>query len=61
MTLTSVPAVTAEWNCTRCGTTNRKLVPATATSARDRCGHCRAWHVIEPGARPVRWDARLDD
>ena len=29
--VTSVPATTAEWNCTRCGTTNRKLVPATTT------------------------------
>ena len=28
----SVAAVTAEWNCTRCGTTNRKLVPADTTS-----------------------------
>ena len=31
MTVMSVPAVTAEWNCTRCGTTNRKLVPADTT------------------------------
>ena len=30
----SVPAVTAEWNCTRCGTTNRKLVPADTTERR---------------------------
>ncbi|HEX2637650.1 MAG TPA: zinc ribbon domain-containing protein [Gemmatimonadales bacterium] len=61
MSVANVPAVTAEWNCTRCGTTNRKLVPAGTTRARDRCGHCRAWHVIEPDARPVRWTARLDD
>jgi hypothetical protein len=57
----SVPAVTAEWNCTRCGTTNRKLVPATTTRTADRCGHCGAAHVIEPGERPVRWNARLED
>ena len=57
----SVAAVTAEWNCTRCGTTNRKLVPADATSARDRCNHCRAWHIVTRNERPVRWDARLED
>ena len=61
MTVMSVPAVTAEWNCTRCGSTNRKLVPADTTSTRDRCNHCRAWHIIEPDERPVRWNARLDD
>ncbi len=58
--MTSVPAVTAEWNCTRCGTTNRKLVPATTTQTRDRCAHCRTWHIISVGDRPVRWDARPD-
>jgi hypothetical protein len=57
----TVLAVTAEWNCTRCGTTNRKLVPATTTSAADSCDHCHARHIVEPGARPVRWNARLDD
>ena len=46
----SVPAVTAEWNCTRCGTTNRKLVPADTTSAGDRCNHCRAWHIVTPAS-----------
>jgi DNA-directed RNA polymerase subunit RPC12/RpoP len=61
MTVMSVPAVTAEWNCTRCGSTNRKLVPADTTSTRDRCNHCRTWHIIEPDIRPVRWNARLDD
>jgi hypothetical protein len=58
--MTSVPAVTAEWNCTRCGTTNRKLVPATTSETRDRCSHCRTWHVISIGDRPVRWNARPD-
>ena len=57
----TVLAVTAEWNCTRCGTTNRKLVPATTTSAAESCDHCHARHIVEPGARPVRWNARLDD
>ena len=57
----SVPAATAEWNCTRCGSTNRKLVPADATSIRDRCNHCRARHVVAPGPTPVRWTAREDE
>jgi DNA-directed RNA polymerase subunit RPC12/RpoP len=55
-----VPAVTAEWNCTRCGTTNRKLVPLDITRAADRCTHCKARHVIEENERPVRWTATLD-
>ena len=33
----------------------------TRPSARDRCNHCRAWHIVTPGERPVRWNARLDD
>ena len=37
----TVPATTAEWICTRCGTTNRKLLAATTSTAKDRCGHCR--------------------
>lgn len=61
MSVMSVPAVTAEWNCTRCGSTNRKLVAATTTSTRDRCNHCRTWHLVAPDDRPVRWTARLDD
>jgi DNA-directed RNA polymerase subunit RPC12/RpoP len=55
----TVPATTAEWICTRCGTTNRKLLAATTSTAKDRCGHCRIAHIIEPGARPVRWESRL--
>jgi hypothetical protein len=54
----SVAARTAEWNCTRCGSTNRKLVPTSTTSTRDRCNHCLAWHIVEPADRPVRWNAR---
>lgn len=54
-----VAAVTAEWNCTRCGTTNRKLVPSDAGTVDDRCQHCEAKHRISPGERPVRWRAEL--
>ena len=53
----TVTAVTAEWNCTRCGATNRKLVPADTTSTADRCLHCKAKHIVTPGERPVRWGA----
>jgi hypothetical protein len=54
----TVPAVTAEWNCTRCGTTNRKLVPLGVMEAEDRCTHCKARHAIAADERPVRWQAR---
>ena len=57
----TVPARTAEWNCTRCGTTNRKLVPADTTRTSDRCAHCHARHVVEVDNRPVRWNARLEN
>jgi DNA-directed RNA polymerase subunit RPC12/RpoP len=57
----AVPARTAEWLCTRCGTSNRKLVPADTTRTMDRCAHCGAKHIVEPDVRPVRWLARLDD
>jgi hypothetical protein len=52
-------AVTAEWICTRCGATNRKLVIAGATEIADRCVTCHASHLVQPDARPVRWRARL--
>jgi DNA-directed RNA polymerase subunit RPC12/RpoP len=55
----SNPATTAEWICTRCGATNRKLVAATTTETNDRCVTCHAKHVVEPDTRPVRWKARL--
>ena len=55
-----VAATTAEWNCTRCGTTNRKLVPVTDGRSTDRCTHCGARHLIEPDDRRVRWVARLE-
>jgi DNA-directed RNA polymerase subunit RPC12/RpoP len=56
----SNPATTAEWICTRCGATNRKLVAARTTETNDRCVTCHAKHVVVPDARPVRWKARLD-
>jgi len=55
------PAITAEWACTRCGSTNRKLVPVGTTEARDYCINCgpKSKHIIHPAERPVRWDAEL--
>jgi len=46
---------TAEWQCTSCDTTNRRLVDDRATRAEDRCLHCRTRHVLEEDERPVRW------
>lgn len=57
----TVLATTAEWLCTRCGSTNRILVAADTERTTDRCVHCRARHVVEPAERPVRWTARLKD
>lgn len=54
-------AATAEWICTRCGATNRKLVPISLTRAADRCVTCHAKHLIEMDDRPVRWNARLEE
>lgn len=51
-------ARTAEWVCTRCGTTNRKLVPEEMNQFEDRCVSCKTPHVIHQGPRPVRWEAR---
>jgi hypothetical protein len=54
--MTSFPAeVTAEWICTRCGSTNRRLVPAGVTRAEDACLRCHTVHEIEQDERPVRW------
>jgi ferredoxin-like protein FixX len=52
-------AVTAEWQCLRCGATNRRLVAPGTTEATDRCVTCGTRHVLTPDARPVRWNARL--
>lgn len=55
----TVLAVTAEWLCTRCGSTNRKLVSSDTTVTIDRCVTCHAKHELTPNDRPVRWEARL--
>lgn len=52
------PHVTAEWQCSRCGSTNRKFVAVPTTRTVDRCVSCHAKHEVTPGARPVRWNAR---
>lgn len=52
-------AVTAEWQCARCGTTNRKLVRTATIETTDRCASCHSRHVLHVGERPVRWSARL--
>ncbi len=49
---------TAEWICTRCGSTNRLLVGDGATRAEDECVTCHTKHELEADARPVRWRAR---
>lgn len=54
----TVPATTAEWICTRCGSTNRRLLAATTREAKDKCLHCGTSHAIAPGDRPVRWTAK---
>jgi len=56
----STPATTAEWICTRCGATNRKLVEIRTAQTNDRCVTCHAKHVVEVDDRPVRWRARLE-
>ncbi|MES2304467.1 MAG: hypothetical protein V4558_03130 [Gemmatimonadota bacterium] len=54
---TSRPARTAEWQCTRCGVTNRKQVDVDATEVRDRCVTCGLAHIVRVDASPVRWRA----
>ena len=53
------PAITAEWTCARCGSTNRKLVASGTNEAKDQCVTCHAKHVVKPAERPVRWEAKL--
>ena len=55
---TATDFATAEWICTRCGSTNRKLVPPGVTRTDDACVTCHAKHEIEADARPVRWRSR---
>lgn len=52
-------ATTAEWTCARCGSTNRKLLIAGTTEAKDECVTCHAKHTVTQNERPVRWDAKL--
>lgn len=49
--------MTAEWQCTVCGATNRRLVTQETDRAKDRCVTCRTHHEIERGPRPVFWKA----
>ncbi|HVH09810.1 MAG TPA: zinc ribbon domain-containing protein [Gemmatimonadales bacterium] len=51
-------ATTAEWICTRCGSTNRLLVPDGTTRSVDVCVSCHTKHQLDAEARPVRWRAR---
>jgi len=55
----TIAAAPVEWICTRCGVTNRKLVPAEMDRVTDRCVTCHAPHVVTRDPRPVRWDATL--
>ena len=63
----TVTARTAEWDCTRCGSTNRKLVPSTRDEATDRCVTCHAQAPDRAGrhhralARPGQLTPRADD
>jgi hypothetical protein len=50
---------TAEWECTACGSTNRRLVNEGVSRAEDRCCSCRRRHVIVEDERPVRWRAAI--
>lgn len=56
--LSTSPHVTAEWQCTRCGSTNRVFVAEGTARVVDRCVSCRARHEVTPGTRPVRWAAK---
>ena len=51
------PRTTAEWLCTRCGATNRKLLPQAVRQTRDICMSCGKRHDIAVGSTPVRWNA----
>ena len=48
---------TAEWICTSCGATNRKLVADGTSEAEDKCVTCRTPHRLVEDVRPVRWQA----
>jgi DNA-directed RNA polymerase subunit RPC12/RpoP len=48
---------TAEWKCTKCGATNRKLVRSEQTTAQDRCVTCHTRHDLRPTPRLIFWEA----
>jgi hypothetical protein len=48
---------TAEWICTRCNVTNRKLVHEHFSEVVDRCVTCHKKHRVTEDQRPVRWQA----
>ena len=48
---------TAEWKCTACGATNRKLVSSGTTAIVDRCVSCHTPHEIRLAPRPPFWEA----
>lgn len=50
--------LTAEWICTSCGATNRKLVAPGQKEVNDKCVTCHTKHRVTEGERPVRWQAR---
>ena len=50
---------TAEWICTKCGATNRKLVAEGVEEVKDRCLSCRTKHAVRRAERPVRWNAAV--
>jgi len=49
--------MTAEWKCSKCGATNRKLVPEGKTEIQDRCVTCGTRHTVREEERPVFWQA----
>ena len=48
---------TAEWICTKCGVTNRKLVNSNHKEVIDKCVTCHTKHRVTEDDRPVRWQA----
>ena len=57
MTTPTQHKLTAEWKCTRCGVTNRRLVDPDQHLVIDRCVTCHVRHEIRPGPRPTFWQA----
>jgi hypothetical protein len=55
--MTTKSMETAEWMCTACDVTNRKLVRPDEDEVQDRCVTCHTRHVVTRDRRPVRWKA----